>query len=191
MNEEQIVYPKQQVVQRVSTEGGKATYSIQVADVAPAATATDVLTISGAAGKIIKVKRVQITADATGSAVLDLYIYKRTAANTGGTAASQASAITKMDSSDPTPSALVELYSANPSALGTGTLLAGDHYMIPATTGNQYFSSLPWIEDFGQNNDKPVILRSAAESVCVSLNGQTLPAGISMYIRIVWTEEDA
>jgi hypothetical protein len=163
-----------------------ATYSVQINDVTPAATATDVLCVTGSASKTVKVSQVQITADATGAAVLDFYIYKRTAANTGGTATHPS--VVMMDSSDAAASATVNLYSANPSALGTGVLLAGDHYEIPATTGTAYYS-VPWIEYFGRANDKQVVLHGAGEQVCFSLNGQTLPSGTSVYTRIVWTEE--
>lgn len=176
---------------QVNTLGNPAdsvkTYSYQLQDYAPAANATDVVCLSGAANKVVKLNRIQVTADATSSAVVDLYVYKRSAANTGGTATNPTPL--KLDSADAAASATITLYSANAGALGTGSLLAGDHYMIPATTGNQYFFSFPWIEDFGTRNAKAVVLRSAAESVCVGMGGAALPAGFSLYSRFEWTEE--
>lgn len=170
----------------VTTEGQNPSYSYQAADITPAATATDVVCLVGSASKTVYVNRVQITADATGSAVLDLYVFKRTAANTGGTATQPA--FVKHDSADPAATGVINLYSANPTGLGAGVVLAGDHYMIPATQGTQYFFSSPWIEDFGQNGAKRIALRGSAEQLCVSLNGQTLPAGTSLYVRIEWSE---
>lgn len=170
----------------VDFEGKRPSYSYQAADVSPAATATDLVCLVGSATKIVRVNRVQITADATNSTVLDFYMFKRTAANTGGTATQPA--ITKLDSSDRAATAVINLYSANPSALGAGTILAGDHYHIPAANGSSY-SSPPWVEDFGNRNAKPLMLRSASESLCVGLNGQTIPAGASVYVRMEWTED--
>jgi hypothetical protein len=175
-----------QAVIQVNTEGQKPTYSYQGADLVPAATATDLVRISGAAGKIIRINRIQITADATDNSHVDLYVFKRSAANTGGT--SSLGAIAKLDSANPTASAVVTVYSANPTALGAGVLLAGDHYQIPAK-GTGQFHAPPWIEDFGDRNGQQIVLRGASESICVGLNGQTLPAGLTLYIRIEWTEE--
>lgn len=162
------------------------TYSYQLSDYTPAATATDVMCVVGSATKTIRITRVQASADATGAAVVDLYVFKRTTANTGGTATQPA--ITKLDSNNAAPTAVVNLYSANPSALGTGTLLVGDHYEIPAATGNSY-ASPPWIEDFSNRGIQPVVIRGTAESACFSLNGATLPAGLSVYFRMEWTEQ--
>jgi len=163
-----------------------ASYSYQAADVTPAATATDVMCLVDSATKTIKLVRVQASADATGAAVIDLYVYKRTAANTGGTATQPA--LTKLDSADAAATGVINLYSANPSALGAGTLLVGDHYEIPAVTGNTY-ASPPWIEDFGNHNAKALILHGTSEQACFSLGGATLPAGLNVYMRFEWTEE--
>lgn len=161
------------------------TYSYQASDVAPAATATDVVCLTGSASKVIRLERVQITAEATGAAMIDFYVYKRSAANTGGTVTQPA--ITKMDSINAAATGVINLYSANPSALGSGTILAGDHYELPAITGNTY-SSPAWIEDFGIRNSQSVVLRGTSEQACFSLNGQILPAGLSVYVRMEWTE---
>lgn len=162
------------------------TYSVCVADVAPAALATDVLVLTGSATKKVSINRVQITADATAASVIDFYVFKRSAANTGGT--STAPALVKHDSTNPAATAVATLYSANPSALGAGLLIRADHYALPAalTTG---YPGTPWVEDFGIRKDQPIVLNGVAESIAISLNGQTIPAGMDMYITIEWTEE--
>lgn len=162
------------------------TYSYQLSDYTPAATATDVMCLVGVATKTIRITRIQASADATGAAVIDMYVFKRTAVNTGGTATQPA--ITKLDSLNTSPAGVINVYSANPSALGAGTLLVGDHYEIPAVTGNTY-ASPPWIEDFANRGTQPIVLRGASESVCFSMNGATLPAGLSVYFRMEWTEQ--
>lgn len=170
----------------VIIEGVKPTYHVTVSDVIPAATATDVLTLCGSATKTIRINRIQITADATATSVIDLYVYKRSAVNTGGT--STTPTIAQHDSHDPAPSAVARLYSANPSALGAGVLLVGDHYALPAAASTGY-PGVPWIEDFGNRNDKTVVLYGTAECLAISLNGQTIPAGMGLYAAFEWTEE--
>lgn len=162
------------------------TYSICVADISPAALATDILVLTGSATKKVKINRIQVTADATAASVLDFYVFKRSAANTGGT--STAPALVKHDSLSPNATAVAILYSANPTALGAGQLIRADHYALPAaaTTG---YPGTPWIEDFGVRNDDPIILHGVLESIAFSLNGQVIPAGTSVYITIEFTEE--
>ena len=161
------------------------TYSYQLSGYVPAATATDVLCVSGSATKVVKVRRIQVTAAAGSASQVSIYVYLRTAADTGGTSTTPAA--TKYDSTNPSPTAALTQYSANPT-LGTGTLLSADYYEIPATTGNTYWTG-PWIEDYGIRNSQPVILRGTSQSVCFNLGGQTLPSGFTLYTRIEWTEE--
>jgi len=172
--------------QYVNSEGTKASYRVQIADETVAATATDVATLCGSATKTVRVMRIQTTADATAASVIDFYVYKRTALDTGGTSAVVAAA--QMDSTDPAPTAVVAKYSANPSALGTGVLFTGDHYALPAaaTTG---YPGMPWIEDFGIRNNRALVLRGVNECAAFNLNGQTIPSGFGMYLGIEWTEE--
>jgi hypothetical protein len=169
-----------------NTQGVKPTYKVQVNDITPVATATDLITLCGSATKVIRVTHVSATAVATGAAVIDLYIYKRTVPNTGGTSAAITAA--KYDSGDAAPSSVALRYTANPSALGAGVLINGNIYEIPAITGNSY-SSNPWSVDYGTHNAKAVVLRGVAQCLAFSLNGQTLPAGLSLYVGIEWTEE--
>lgn len=67
----------------------RQTFSIQFADITPVATATDVITITGQTGKVIRINKLEVTGDATGVGVVDFYFYKRFTANTGGTSTSQ------------------------------------------------------------------------------------------------------
>ena len=169
-----------------NNEGQKASYRVQVADITPVATATDVFTLCGSATKIVRINRIKVTADSTLPAVIDFYVFKRSAANTGGT--STAPTISKFDSADDAATAAVALYSANPSALGSGALFTGDHYALPAAASTGY-PGAPWIEDFGIRNNRAIVLRGTAQCLAFSLNGQTIPAGFGLYFGIEWTEE--
>ncbi len=162
------------------------TYHAVVADLTPAATATDIVTISGSATKTVKITKIAITADATGASVLDFYTFIRSAADTGGTSAAVTAA--SHDSNNPAPTAAVLKYTANPATLGAGVMFASDHYALPAaaTTG---YPGTPWVVDAGIRNTQPIVLRGTSQFFTVNLNGQTIPAGTVVYVNIEWTEE--
>lgn len=162
------------------------TYHAQIDAASVATAATDIATLCGSATKTIYVNRIQITADATAGAVIDLHLYKRTSLDTGGTSGVVATA--KHDSLDPAPTAVFAKYTANPSGLGTGVLVTGDHYALPAATSTGY-PGAPWYEDFGVRNDESLILRGVNECAAFSLDGQTIPAGFLIYEGIEWTEK--
>ena len=82
----------------ISTNGFRPTYAYRVADFSPVAAATDVLVLTGAANKVIRVTKVGVTGSATAAALVDLYITKRTTANSGGTSTNPTA--TKYDSSE-------------------------------------------------------------------------------------------
>lgn len=171
---------------RVNTESSKYSYRVQVANASVAATATDVLTLCGSATKTVRVTQIAASADATAASVIDFYLLKRTVVNTAGTSAAQTAV--KNDTNDPTPSASVKLYSANPSALGAGVLFLGDHYAL-AAAATPAFPVARWVADLGTRNDKTLVLRGVAECLAFNLNGQTIPAGFLLHLNVAWTEE--
>lgn len=169
----------------VLSEGTKATYSVLVPDFGLAAGATDFLTIVGSATKTIRITCVSIEGDATAAAMADVYLYKRTAANTGGTATQPA--IVKHDSSDQNPTAVVNLYSVNPTALGAGVLVRGGRLGLPAHAAAAYAFDRVW--DFAGRNSKSLVLRGVGQSLAFNFGGAAVPAGTSLYVKIEWTEE--
>lgn len=170
----------------VNTESGKATYIATAWDIAPAATATDVFQVCGSATKTIRINYIRASADATAAGSLDFYIFKRTAVNTGGTT----SAITpaQMDSNDAAPTATALKYTANPTGLGAGVAVLGDHYAMPAAASTGYPINV-WDVQFGKRNDETLVLRGVAQCAEFSMNGQTILAGTSLYVTMEWTEE--
>lgn len=167
------------------SESLKKTYSVAVAGITPAALATDVLTITGSAAKTIRINRIEITADATAASVIDFYIFKRSTLDTSGTFTPPSSI--PNDSANPAATATLKLYSANPT-LGAGVVIRATHFALPAITASS-FSNAPWTEDFGNRNDQQIVLHGVNESIAVSMNGQTIPAGFNGHIMIEWTEE--
>ena len=182
-----MTFPRSAAAQVVDTSGDRPTYSIVVADFTPPATPTDYLTIANpvGSGKVIRITNVRITADATAVGSYDIYGYKRTAANTGGTAV----AVTAVphDSQNPASVAVVSKYTANPAGLGTGAIIRGEQYALPAITTTGYpFTPLSWFDK--PNNGQPLVLR-AGELFALNGGGNALPAGAAFYPMIEWTED--
>lgn len=170
----------------LSSNGTRATFRYVAQDIAPVATATDVLTLAGSASKVIRITKILVVGKATSAAVYDLYVIKRTAANTGGTSTSPTGV--KADSNDPAQTATLKLYTANPSALGTGQAFeANKLYLAAGTTPNA--STLPSVYYFGNRGDKAPVLRGTSEVLAINFNGQAVPAGTELYIQLEWTED--
>jgi hypothetical protein len=187
VNAYQLYTPQGTVeVGAVSTEGVLPTYRYRVTDFTPAATATDIFTISGSATKIVKITKLTISGDATANAIFDVYLTKRTTANTGGTATNPTP--TKADSADAAASAVLSVYSANPSALGTGTPMEGDHILL-VNAGTPTVQTQRLEYTWGTRNDKVPTLRGVNQFLAINLNGNAVPAGTSLYVTIEWTEE--
>ena len=170
----------------VSTNSPKPTFRYTAIDITPVATATDVLVLKGSATKVIRVTRAGLLGTATAASIYDLYLTKRTTANTGGT--STAPTPSKSDSLDADATATLALYTANPSALGTGVTLEASKLYLPAGatpagagTERQFM--------FGNRNDKAPVLRGEAESIAFNFAGAAVPAGASLYLIIEWTED--
>lgn len=159
----------------------RPTYRYAVSDITPAATATDVLVLSGSASKrAVRVHKIHISGSAGAHSLYELEIIKRTAANTAGTATNPTPA--KMDSSSPAATATLFLYTANPSALGAGTPVASRILWLT----NHTSPSTP--VDVGTFNI-PVILRSPLESLAINFRGGAVPAGVSLHFEIEWSED--
>ncbi len=172
-------------VAAVNTEGTKATYSVVIPDAVPPATATDFITLVGSASKTIRITRIEIEGDATAAALADIYVYKRTAADTGGTATQPA--ITYHDSTDAAPTAVANLYSVLPTGLGAGTLARAGRLYLPAA-GTPTGANIK-LFDFSVRNEKALVLRGVAQSMAINWGGAAVPAGTSLYITISFTEE--
>ena len=167
-------------------EAFKSTYSVTITGITPVATATDVLVVTGSATKTVRITRVEISTAATAAGSINLYLYKRTAVNTGGTAAAQS--IVLHDSADTAATAAANLYSVNATGLGTGIAVRTARYSFPAVATST-FAVIPWVQQFGVTSDKTVVLRGVAQSLAVGFAGQVIPAGMVLNVAVEWTEE--
>lgn len=149
----------------------KATYRSSFV-VAPAATATDVFQLIGSASKTVEITKIILSGTQTTGGMVDVYIKKRSTANTGGT--SGASTNVPLLSTDGASTAVGAIYTANPSALGTDV-------------GNIYVQSIPISAITGTTNNiveinfgeraRPLILSGVAQAVAINLNGVTIAGG--------------
>jgi hypothetical protein len=159
------------------------TYRYRAADFTPVATATDALVLTGIAGKTITISQMTISGVATAASFYDVYILKRTTANTGGTATNPTG--TPSSSGNEAALGTISLYSANPT-LGTGANIDGDRVFLPATGTPLY--APPLIFEYGTRGDEKPTLKGSGDSFCVNFNGQAVPTGTSLYISIEWQE---
>jgi hypothetical protein len=170
----------------ISTGGFRPTYRYVAADYTPPTTSTDALVLAGASGKVIRVVKISVGGTATAASIYDLYLYKRTAANTGGTATNPNGI--SADSADPAASGVLSLYSVAPT-VGTGSLFEGARVYLSAGSAPANAGALKEYV-WGNHNDKAPTIRSG-EYFAIGFNGQTVPAGASLYISIEWTEDVA
>lgn len=163
-----------------------------VAIVAPA-TPTDVSCITGAAGTVVRVQRVVVSATITTQVVVPVLLTKHASANSGGTAGTttQLPVSYKMDSSNATGAATLTSWTANPTINDSapGIIASGLLVMTKADGTNGAVSPMT-LFDFSEATyaQKP-ILRGIAQQLCVNLNGTAATmTGNLINISYYWTE---
>ena len=172
-------------IQLVSmVDGQRVTYSGTSAAFASAATATDIFVIGGSATKKIRVLRIEVYATQTTAGAGNIFLLKRSTADTGGTS----TVITKVphDSTSAAATATVLNYTANPT---TGTLVGNIRAyrgIIPASATAVNNPICRW--EFGENSGSAIVLAGTAEQLAVNLNSVTVTGG-SFIIGVQWTEE--
>lgn len=168
----------------VNTEGTKSTYSAAQFGFTPVATPTDFWQITGSGSKVIRVLRISISGISSAGASVQTMLYKRSTANSGGTLT--AATDVPHDSGSNPGTAVVNSYSAANPTPGTGALVRAAELTLPASGNNTAFA-LVW--DFTKLNDQAMVLRSAAQSLCLNWGGVAVPGGTSLTIDVEWSEE--
>lgn len=171
------------------TEGPSTltTYSVGIPAFSPGATPTDIITITGSASKTIRVLSIEYTAVQTTRSLVNTFIVKRSAANTGGT--STTPTIVPADSNNAAATAVVRVYTANPSVgAAVGNLSAVK--VLSDDSGANAVGGSGYMWDFTKGGlAQGVVLRGVAQVLAVNLAGVTLPIGLSVVSTITWTEE--
>lgn len=158
-------------------------YSATMTFVPDASGATDVFQIAGAAGMLVKLRRIHIYATKTVASITTVSLVLRNTIDTGLT---NSATIMKHDTTNPAPVASVKYTTTNPTL---GTLVGAfrqDSYSIVAT------GSFPYelIYEYGDNRQQFPTLDSATSAFCVNFNGVTMVGG-SVTIVVEWDEEAA
>lgn len=172
----------------------KATYSAVALALPPAASATDIACIAGSATKTIKVTKIELSGTAGTLVSAPFTLVRRTTADTGGTAATTtanwANTISKADTNDPTPSATLISYSANPTINDTSpTYIRSAYATLPVTSAGTSIVPIKW--DFANDlsqQARSLTVRGAAQQLCINLNGVSVSSGL-VHANITWTEE--
>lgn len=151
----------------------------------PAATPTDIFTITGSASKTIRVTKIVVGGLATTAGQLNPLIIRRSTANSGGT--STAPTPLARDTLNSAATATLALYTANPASLGTtvGTLDSCRLFLQTATGGAPDVCAFT----YGVNDDQLVTLRGTTDSLSINFAGAAVPAGGIVDFDVEWTEE--
>lgn len=165
----------------VGYEKAQRTYSATV-NVAAAASATDIATITGSATATVYVTKVIISGIQTSAGQANIAVVKRSTANTAGTSTSGTPV--PHDSNDAAASATVLAYTANPT-LGSVVGTVRQNYQ-PIGVASAAVTSAAAPYEFGDKG-RPMILRGIAQVLAVNLNGVTLLGG-TFDVTFEWFE---
>lgn len=164
----------------------RQTYSAAVTALSPASSATDFITLTGAAGKTIRLTRAECSGISTANATATVNAVIRSTANSAGT--SSAMTAVPHDSGNAAASGTALSYTANPT---TGTLVgiirSGKLTTNTAATSTVAVSPLVWT--FGEADQQEVALRGTGEVFALNANGASFTSGASLNCSITWTEE--
>lgn len=166
----------------LNQEGLLPTYSVFAMGITPAATATDIVILSGSASRLVKVRRLIVGGSATSAAAFVINVHRRLSAATGGTATTPTPV--RRDTRDQPATAVVQQFSANPT-VGTdgGLLLAVRKNLGAAATPNVANQTL-----LGEVTDEPIVLQNG-EFLAINFGGAAIPTGMVFDYGLVWTEE--
>lgn len=160
------------------------TYSWTSGNFTPAATATDMCTLTGSGTKTIRVLRASICGLSTATAAQNVTLLKRNTANSAGT--STAGTIVPHDSNNAAATATPLVYTANPTAGNlVGNLRVTKWGSGAATVSTPDKPELIHAEYPCQG----IVLRGTGEVLAINNAGQAIPAGGSWLCEFTWTEE--
>jgi hypothetical protein len=164
-------------------DGTAKTYSASITGLVVAAGATDFFSIAGSSTKTIRVTKIEIVGTATAAAVQDIKLIKRAALNDGGTFTT----LTNIphDSSDDVATAVVKAYTVDPTSLGASIGLVRSPKIFLSTAVTQPSTSIIL---FGDRAAKSIVLRGAAQCLCLNYDGRT-NAGNAISLSVEWIEE--
>jgi hypothetical protein len=169
-----------------------ATYVGQIINLAPASAATDIWCIDASATKNVHIRRVSLSGTATAVATIPVNFIRRNTLDTGGT--SSTPNITSFSTNNPTATAPVIQYTANPTltdttshqtirdtilTLGPTTPVAGE---LPSVVQWDFGTA---VDAYDQGAD---LAKNSTQQFCINWGGATT-AGNALYGTVEWTED--
>ena len=175
-----------------SPDSGLDTYRYATLGYAPVAAATVIAVVQGSASRSVRVRKVRVHGIATAAGNVKVLAYRANDAGTLGSAVLSALTAVKGDSAFAAAGATVSTvgtanYGTPPANDGT---LAADYLQV-VDNGTQEFTVRPVEFRFGDHGDSALVLTGAAERLCLSLDGSTIPTGCALALEVETTEEDA
>lgn len=169
--------------QMVNSEGQKATYRTAIVGLVTVTGATDVFTLKGSGTKTVRVLRVSVGGTIqTAAQYVDVNLVKRSAADTAGT--QTAPALVPLDSADGAATAVANAYTGNPT-LGAAVGVIDAQRVFCPITGTPAAGTSQCNFDFGARNGRALVLRGAAEQLCVNLNAPANAGTFDIAIELV------
>lgn len=172
----------------------KPTYRAVSIGLVPAASATDIFCIAGSATKTVKVTGLSIYGVAGTLTSVPVVVLRRATLDTAGTAATTianpANTIGKADNQNPTATATLIAYTANPTINDASPTYIAAAYATFTTVAagtsavNTQFTFGANLPQFTQQ----LTLRGISEQVCLNLQATSITSGV-VNITASWTEE--
>lgn len=172
---------------------GLATYAACGTGYTAYATPTDMVTISGVTGKIVRVLGARMAVNTTATGIQAFYYIKRATANAGGTLTNPTGI--PIDADDPGHGAVITLYTAAPTVgVVVGNIAIHTiNTTAPTTAPGVTTLTSAFNAGFSGPNTplnflKPVILRGPDQCLAINLQGAALVSGFTATWDFLWTE---
>lgn len=166
------------------TDNTEAVYCASTPVFTTATSATDILNFKGSGTKTVYIRKIvwrQATVSYSGTH--QVYLLKRSTANSGGT--SSALTAVPLDSNFASATASGVYYTANPT---TGTSVGTISNCMLVSGGVIWPGTIYTLFD-STKGGSPIVLRGTSESISVNYNGVTDAIGTSATVDIEWSEK--
>ncbi len=177
----------------------KVTYSSSFFGLVPAASATDVVCITGSATKVVRVASVKLGGTAGTLVTLPVVALRRATADTAGTAATttanpgvttQIAARDTGQATNASATAVLISYTANPTINDAAPVYVDAANLTLGVTSaatTPLITYFDWSKDI-ENNIQPPTLRGVAQQLCINFETISVSSGL-VAGSITWTEE--
>ena len=165
------------------TDNKETAYCASTPIFTTAASATDIFNFKGSSTKTIYIRKIiWKQANYVSTTQHQVYLIKRSTANSGGT--SSAITAVPLDSTFSSATASGVYYTANPT---TGTSVGTLIHVTIIGSSSPINQNYPTLFD-STKGGSPIVLRGTSESVSVNYNGVTDAVGTSAAVDIEWSE---